>query len=188
MPSNILECPIAQCPIKHKANKAEIIPVGSFINSPGGAYIYEVLSAPIERKYLDFKGLFDKPFHVNKLAVELDSFESPEANLIRSFLSQYRVSMSYKAPSFGRMFWIWLAALLGKDAPNWYLDIKSPLSPFWLMYHADESAPEHQGKNYHRSYKVKVWFVNSNGEWVAGKPKVTTIRWVPTFVASVISA
>jgi hypothetical protein len=95
--------------------------------------------------------------------------------------------MSYKAPSIGRMFWVWFAALMGKNAPHWYLNVNCPLSPFWLMYHADESSPQHQGSNYYRSYQVKVWFVRGN-EWVSSKPKITTIRWEPTFVDSLIAA
>lgn len=188
MPSNILECPIAQCPIKHQANKAEIIPIGSFVNSPGGACVFEIVSTPIERKYLDFKGLFEKPFHASKIKEELAEYDNLTANCILSFLSQYRVSMSYKVPSIGRMFWVWLAVLLGKDAPHWYLSFQSPLSPYWLMYHADESAPEHQGKNYYRSYKVKVWWINTKGKWQASNPTVTTIRWEPTFVDPVLAA
>jgi hypothetical protein len=188
MPSAILECPIDRCPVEPCAitptpqAKAPIIPVGSFINSPGGSYIYEVMSEPIERKYLDFKGLFDKPLQTKCLTEEIDSIEDLQLGfVIRSFFSAYRVGNVYKAPSVGRLFWVWLAAMLGKDAPHWYLSVSSPLSPYWLMLHSDESSPEHHGKNYYRSYKVRIWFEGANG-WKHGITKTATIRWVPVII------
>lgn len=192
MPSAILECPIDRCPVEPctlalTEVKAPIIPIGAFINSPGGSYLYEVMSAPIERKYLDFKGLFDKPVPTKRLTEELDGEELELSATIRSFFSAYRVGNAYKMPSVGRLFWVWLAVMLGKNAPHWYLNVNSALSPYWLMLHSDESSPQHKGRNFYRSYKVRVWFQGANG-WTHGDTKVTTIRWDATVVNFDIAA
>ncbi len=188
MPFNILECPVKPCPCpvselsEGVIEKASIIPVGSFIGSPGGLYVYEIISEPILRKYLDFKGLFEKPVSTKRVTKEMDSMENlNEVFVIRSFFSAYRVGTTYKMPSIGRMFWIWLAVMLGKNAPHWYLNTNSPLCPYWKMFHADESDLMHGGKNYFRSYWVKIWFEGDTG-WISSKPKIITIRWKPALI------
>lgn len=164
-----------------KPLKAPILPTGSFIESLGKTYLIEILSEPIQRQYLDFKGLFDKPVSSKKLTFEFDEiadkYSDGDAYAIRSFCNQYRSGKSYQTPSIGRMFWVWLAALWAKNTPHWYLKTDAPLCPFWQMMHADESSQKHKGQNYFRSYWVKHHWVASNGQWEASGPLVSTIRW-----------
>lgn len=186
MPSNILECPVQPCPISDidgvVADKASVIPVGAFVSSPGGSCVYEIVSKPIERKYLDFRGLFEKPLPTKRITEELDSMENlNDVFVIRSFFSAYRVGNSYRMPSIGRMFWVWLAVMLGRSAPHWYLNTNFPLCPYWKMLHSDESDPQHKGRNYFRSYWAKVWFEGDTG-WISSKPKLITIRWQPSLI------
>lgn len=170
-------CPIAPCPIPHTEDLVDaIIPIGTCIESPGKSYIYEVISPPVKRKFLDFKGLFEKPIAVEKVLGDVS-----DATII-SFLAQYRKGHHFILPSIGRMFWIFFAALMGREAPYWYFNLNAPLSPFRVLPHLDESDPKHKGRTHFHTYKVNVFYKTLDDNWKKGEPTLLTVRWEPTFV------
>ena len=172
----IAPCPIAPRPITlPEAPVDDVLPIGSFIESPGKSYVYQVLSAHKQRTYLDFKGLFDKPLKSSEV------LSNVSADIV-TFFTQYQRGAHIILPSAGRMFWVFLAALLTKSGvtPHWLLNHRMPLSPFRLLPHLSESNPNKKGATGYRTYKVSVCFKNFDGVWIRGKvPTLLTVRWSP---------
>lgn len=179
-------CPIAPCPInpchfpKNEVQEDDVLPVGTFIESPGKSYVYQVLSPPLKRTYLDFKGLFDRPLKSS------DVLSNVSADIV-TFYTQYQRGAYIILPSVGRMFWVFLATLLTKNGvtPHWLLNPRMPLSPFRLLPHLAESNPNKKGVTGYRTYKVNVFFKNFDEEWIKGKtPTLLTVRWSPIILES----
>lgn len=177
----IATCPIAPCPINPchlspgEAQEDDVLPIGTFIESPGKCYVYQVLSIPLKRTYLDFKGLFDRPLKSS------DVLSNVSADIV-TFYTQYQRGAHIILPSMGRMFWVFLATLLTKNSvtPHWLLNPKMPLSPFRLLPHLAESNPNKKGATGYRTYKVNVFFKNFDEKWVKGEiPTLLTVRWSP---------
>lgn len=173
-------CPIAPCPLSPtEALVDAIIPIGACIESPGKSYIYQIISAPIKRTYLDFKGLFEEPIHKDKVLDDVSD------RTILSFLSQYLRGRHFILPSIGRMFWVFLGLLLLESGkiPHWFLNSTIPLSPFRLMPHLDESSPKHKGRTHYHTYKVNVFYKPLGATyWHKGNPTVITVRWNAVFI------
>ncbi|MCD8487965.1 MAG: hypothetical protein LRZ84_14815 [Desertifilum sp.] len=120
-----IECPVIECPcpIKYQAEPEElIIPVGGVISSPGGSYFYEILSAPVKRYYLDFKGLFRRISVIQAKHVSRELGEAAGDNrwesVLWSIFNQHSTGnsgshISYPTPE--RLFWIGLWFLLIKN-------------------------------------------------------------------------
>jgi hypothetical protein len=180
----IAPCPIAPCPITacqlslKEVQEDDVLPIGTFLESPGKSYVYQVLSAPLKRTYLDFKGLFDRPMK----ASEILGIVSAD---IVTFYTQYQRGQHIILPSVGRMFWVFLATLLTKNGmtPHWLLNHKMPLSPFRLLPHLTESNPNKKGVTGYHTYRVNVFYRNFDGVWIKGKnPTVLTLRWTPIII------
>jgi hypothetical protein len=153
----------------------DILPVGTFLESPGKSFVYQVLSPPMKRTYLDFKGLFEKPLRASGVLRNVSTEILP-------FYTQYQRGTHIILPSIGRMFWIFLAALLVKSVtiPHWLLNPRFPLSPFRLLPHLSESNPNKKGATGYHTYSVNVFFKNFDGEWLKGRtPALLTVRWSP---------
>ncbi len=182
----IAPCPIAPCPINpchlslNEAQEDDVLPIGSFIESPGKCYVYQVLSSPLKRTYLDFKGLFDRPLKSS------DVLSNVSADMV-TFYTQYQRGIHITLPSMGRMFWVFLATLLTKNGmtPHWLLNPRMPLSPFRLLPHLAESNPNKKGVTGYHTYRVNVFFKNFDGEWIKGEiPTLLTVRWSPIILES----
>ena len=177
----IAPCPIAPCPITLvEVPVDDVLSIGSFIESPGKSYVYQVLSAPLKRTYLDFKGLFDKPLRSSEI------LSNVSADIV-TFFTQYQRGAHITLPSAGRMFWVFLATLLTKNGvtPHWLLNHRMPLSPFRLLPHLSESNPNKKGATSYYTYKVSVFFKNFDGVWIRGKvPTLLTVRWSPIILES----
>lgn len=175
-PCPIAPCPIAPCPIvPNEGLDGDVLPIGSFLESPGKSYVYQVVSAPLKRTYLDFKGLFDRPLKSS------DVLNNASADDL-TFYTQYQRGAHIILPSVGRMMWVFLATLLTKNSvtPHWILNPKMPLSPFRLLPHLSESNPNKKGATGYHTYKVSVFFKNFDGVWIRGKaPTLLTVRWSP---------
>lgn len=176
-------CPIS-CPVLSKKSTSFSIDYrkGEFVSSPLGTYYDEILSESIERKYLDFKGLWEECF-LKDLQNEIENYDWELARLIESWLFEFRSGSKIKVPSAARISYTWLlmAYLQAGVKISLIFDQSFQFCPSWEMPHLSENifsrAGAIQSQVKPTSYLVRTWWKNADGRWSSGKIYEKTFRF-----------